>query len=216
MKKTFLLSIIVSLISFTGQTQSVTDLFTKSETKIYWLGIDFSHVKLIGDFTQFAEAGTVATTTIKAKYFTGWNDLILKEKEKYDIGGMMRKENIIFSIDGIAKINATTATEEMEADLSPNYAKEDIQKFIKSYDFGQKEGIGLLLVAESLNKSRELAKYHFVAVNLATNAILLHEIFEEKPAGIGLRNYWARSFYEVIVEIRDKKYKSWKKEYVAK
>jgi len=194
-------------------TQTASDLFTKSETKITWLGIDFSHVKLIGSFAQFAEAGQTGPNIIKDKYFDEWNDLILNEYSKYNIGEMLRKEDIALKTSAISKINATTSTEEMESEEEPEYTKEDIEGFIKGYDLGKKEGIGLLLVAESLNKIREEGRYHFVAINLENNEVLLYDFFVTKPGGFGLRNYWAKTYYDVIVSIRDVKYKSWKKTY---
>lgn len=216
MKKTFLLSLVIVMSTFSGRAQTVNDLFTKSTSKIYWLGIDFSHVKLIGDFAHFAEAGEAGPLTIKHKYFPAWNNLILTEYTKYDVGGMFRKESINFKTNAITKINAAASIEEMEDESEPYYKKEDIQNFIKGYDFEVKEGIGMLFVAESLNKYREKGKYHFVAINLATNEILLYEVFEGPASGIGLRNYWARSFYEVIIQIRDHKFREWKKEFGVK
>lgn len=202
--------------TLTIKAQTVADLFTKSETEIYWLGIDFSHVKLIGDFSQFGESGSVGVITIRNKYFPGWNELVLNESTKYDVAGMFRKPEMKLDTDGITTINSNASVESMEEDAEPNYKKEDIQGFVKKYDFGVKAGIGVLFVAESLNKNRESGKYHFVALNLATNEILLHEVFEGKAGGFGLRNYWAHSYYDVIVEIRDSKYKAWKKQYVSK
>lgn len=216
MKKVVYLITVFSLISCFGISQKIEDLFTKSETKITWLGIDFSHVKLIGEFSQFAEAGTTGAAVIKDKYFSGWNNLILNEYEKYNIEGMIRKENINLNISGIEKINNKTAIEDLESDDQPNYLKEDIALFIKKYNFEEKAGIGLLMVADYLNKTREEAKYHFVAINLTNNEVLLYESFVTKPGGFGLRNYWAKTFYDVIISIRDVKYKNWKKTYGPK
>ena len=216
MKKVVYLITVFSLISCFGISQKIEDLFTKSETKITWLGIDFSHVKLIGEFSQFAEAGTTGAAVIRDKYFSGWNNLILNEYEKYNIEGMVRKENINLKISGINKINDNTSIEDLEADDQPNYSKEDIALFIKKYDFGVKEGIGLLMIADYLNKIREEAKYHFVAINLTNNEVLLYESFVTKPGGFGLRSYWAKTFYDVIISIRDVKYKNWKKTYGPK
>ena len=216
MKKVVYLITVFSLISCFGISQKIEDLFTKSETKITWLGIDFSHVKLIGEFSQFAEAGTTGAAVSRDKYFSGWNNLILNEYEKYNIEGMVRKENINLKISGINKINDNTSIEDLEADDQPNYSKEDIALFIKKYDFGVKEGIGLLMIADYLNKIREEANYHFVAINLTNNEVLLYESFVTKPGGFGLRSYWAKTFYDVIISIRDVKYKNWKKTYGPK
>ncbi len=215
MKKLIFTAILLTA-TLGAYAQKVTDLFTKTETKITYLGIDYSHVKLIGNFSQFAEAGVVGPILVKEKYFDSWNDLVVKEQEKYDIKGMFRKESIEYNISDIQKINKSASTEEMEADETPNYSQEDIQKIVSNYKFSTKDGIGIIFIAESLNKNKESGIFHFVAFNISTKEILLQESFTGKAGGIGLRNYWARSIFEVILQIKDKKFKEWKKEYVPK
>ena len=208
------LTFIISIIFFVNaaKSQSVQDLFHSSETKITWLGIDYSHVKLIGDFTLFAEWGEYSPSEIKQYYFPAWNDLIYSESDKYDVAEMIRKEILVFKTDAIYTINANASIEDMEAKTDPMYSKEDIQTFIKKYDFQVKEGIGVLLVAESLNKYKEYGKFHFVAIDLSNNTVLLHDIIQGKPGGIGLRNYWARTVFNVISEIKSHRYSKWKNE----
>ncbi|MFO0415517.1 MAG: hypothetical protein ACK50E_07665 [Bacteroidota bacterium] len=214
MKRTLFLAIMFSMALINAKAQKVSDLFGSSSTKIIWLGIDFSHARLFGDFAQFAEAGSTGPLVLKNKFFPAWNELVLSEPKKYDVAGMFRKENMLYKINTITKINSNAPIEDlMDAENEPDYKKEDIQKFIKSYDFDEKQGIGLMFVAESMNKYREMGKYHFVAINLSNKEILLHDVFEGKAGGFGLRNYWARSFYEVILQIRDQQYKIWKREY---
>jgi hypothetical protein len=61
MKKIMLvLCVLISTISF-GQTDAV---------RITWLGIDFSQVKLIGDFSQFAGWGIKVRARLKNDIFT--------------------------------------------------------------------------------------------------------------------------------------------------
>jgi len=50
MKKHFII-ILIFIISIAGISQTAKDLFNPNDLKVYWLGIDFSHVKLIGDFS---------------------------------------------------------------------------------------------------------------------------------------------------------------------
>lgn len=216
MKKIISLALFLASFNSFVSAQSVNDLFTSSKTNIYWLGIDYSHLRIIGDFNQFSDAGAVTPIELKEKYFTGWNDLILNEPDKYDVKGMFRKENLIFDTHAVAKINQNAAVEDMETYAIPNYTKEDIEKFVYSYNFDIKEGIGLMLLAEYLSKPQQKAKYHFVAINLSTNDILIYDTFEEFAGGFGLRNYWARTYYDAITEIRDQKYKYWKREYGMK
>ena len=195
---------------FLSKGQNMEDLFQKSDTKITWLGIDFSHVKLIGDFNHFAEWGSQGPASIRNNYFPEWNDLVYEEYKKYDVAGMLRKEIRVLNTDYIYALNKKAPLEEMESKTDPEYTEENIQKFIKNYDFNVKEGLGILLVAESLNKYKEHARYHFVVISMKDNKILLHELFTTQAGGIGLRNYWARTFFNVIKQIKDQSYFEWK------
>jgi hypothetical protein len=60
---------------------------------------------------------------------------------------------------------------------------------------------------------REYGKYHIVVISMSTKEVLIHEVMKGRPGGIGLRNYWARSFCEVMNEIRDYRFREWKKKY---
>ena len=213
MKKSILLFLALFHLITTGYSQTIKDLFVKSPTPIYWLGIDFSHVKLIGEFSQFSEWGEAGAEVVRDKYFPAWNELIIKEYTKYDIGTMIRKEDVSLKINTIAEVNKNASIENM-VDLSdPNYTEADIRSWVSRYPLEIKEGLGVLFIAESLNKLREYGKYHIVVISMSTKEVLIHEVMKGRPGGIGLRNYWARSFCEVMNEIRDYRFREWKKKY---
>ena len=213
MKKVLFLAFSILFYASNANGQSVKDLFTKSATPIYWLGIDFSHVKLIGEFSQFSEWGEAGAEAIKNKYFPAWNELIIKEYTKYDIGTMIRKEDVNLKINTITEVNENAITEGMIDVSDPNYTEADIRSWVANYPYDVQEGLGILFIAESLNKLRDYGKYHVVVINLATKEVLLHEVLKGRSGGIGLRNYWARSYCEVMNEIRDYRYRDWKKKY---
>lgn len=210
--KTLFVCILVCL-SVIAKSQSAEDLFRASDTKIVWLGIDFSHVQLVGDFSQFNSAGEKSSVEVKQKYFPAWNEIVLNEAKKYDVKGMLRKENLTYDLDAIAEVNAKAATEELEVTNPVEYKREDIEKFVKRYKSSTKNAIGVALVAETLNKRELEAYYHFVAIDLSNNKILVYDRLKGKPAGIGLRNYWANTIYDVIKEIKSDRYKEWKNKY---
>lgn len=213
MKK--LLTLISLLVLNVTYGQKASDLFKESDTKVVWLGVDYSHVKLIGDFSQFGGAGEKSSSQIKKIYFPAWNRIILDERDKYDIAAMIRKDNLIYDIDMMMLHNAKAPVDEMETYNEPSYGKEDIKKFVKEYNIEKKDGIGVLFVAECLNKSRTEAWFHFVAMDLRNKEILVHDRVRGEPSGIGLRNYWAGAIHDVIKDISRNRYKSWKAEYAA-
>jgi hypothetical protein len=198
----------------TSHGQTIEDLFRKSDVEITWLGVDFSHVKLIGDFSQFAGVGEKSDRQIKRVYFPAWNHLILDEPEKYDIKGMMRKEEINIDIEMIMAINSKTDVSKLESYNAPRYTSDSIARFVSDYDLPQKTGISLVMIASSLNKGSEVAYFHFVAIRNSDKKILLQEKLKGKPGGIGLKNYWAGSIARIIIDIKENKYKKWKAEYL--
>ena len=199
--------------SFVVFNQSIDDLFTKSDVRISWLGIDFSHVKLIGDFSEFSSAGSKSALQVRDEYFPKWNKLILDERNKYDIAKMMHKPEIYYDIDMVMDLNANADVEELTSYNEPKYTGDDIKKFIAKYTFGGREDIGVAFIAETLNKSEGNAYYHFVAINMKTGELLIHERIKSAPLGVGLRNYWAGSIYRVLREIEESYYYKWKRDW---
>lgn len=211
--KTIALIVAVAISSFASHAQTMKELVNGSDHKVTWLGIDYSHVKLIGDFNQFAEAGASGPKLIKDKYFSGWNELIVKEYKKYDLQGAFRKDSVYFKLGAINKINAATSVENMEAESEPNYSIDDIKSFVKNYDYNVSEGFGVLLVCEYMNKLTQKAKYHILIYNLSSDEIIHTEEFTGVAGGFGLRSYWAKPYFEAINQIKAKRFKAWKKQY---
>jgi hypothetical protein len=204
---TFLLC---SFSAFCVHAQTAKDLFEHSKVEVSWLGIDFSHVKLIGEFAQFYSAGDKSVVQIKDIYFPGWNQLVLHESSKYDIRGMLRKDTIKYDIDMVMAINSRAPLEDLESYNNPNYTEKDILNFVSEYSFDQVHGIGVMLIAECLNKNYEEAYFHFVALNLPSKQLLIHERIRGEPGGFGLRNYWAGAIHDVMKSIKNKYYRIWK------
>jgi hypothetical protein len=211
MKKTIILLLVC--LPALAWTQTAEDLFKTNDVKISWLGVDFSHVKLIGCFSHFHGFGEKNARQIKHDYFPEWNSIILHEREKYDVRGMLRKDDIFYDIDMIGSVNQKALLEDLEAYNTPHYALEDIKKFVEVYNFEGKTGIGIVLIAETLNKAENEAYFHFVAINMKTREILVHQRVRGEPSGMGMRNYWANAIDNVIRQIERNYYRTWRAEY---
>jgi hypothetical protein len=209
MKKKICLLLLLSGM-MVAQAQTVQDLFNSGNTKITYLGIDFSHVKLIGNFTEFLEAGDKNVMEIRDIYFPRWNMVVMNEREKFDIAGMLRKSDVYYDIEMINFVNSQTNLENLQGYNTVKFSEEDISSFISTYNIEGKEGIGVLFIAESLNKSSEEAVFHFVALNMANKEILFHRRLKGIPNGFGLRNYWVNSLYRIINDVKFYYYNEWK------
>ncbi len=99
MKKTIFILVAGILFGAATQAQTTKELFKKNKYQYRWLGIDYTQVKLIGDFADFFSAGEKTTNEIQREYFPRWNRLVLSEPSKYDVAGMFRKSSIDYDID---------------------------------------------------------------------------------------------------------------------
>lgn len=210
--KNSILILLFFFVSIAINAQTTKDLFNESSYNYTYLGIDYSHCQFVGEFNQFAAAGGTSMVTIKEEYFQGWNAVVIRESDKYDLKGALRKEAIKYSITEVAEINDNTVVETMEALEGTEFSDEAITNIVSNYNFKEKDGVGIIFIAEQLNKIYEKGTFHFVIFNLSNNEILLHERYEEEAGGFGLRNYWIRPVYEAIEKI-NKSYKKWRKEY---
>jgi len=185
--------------------------------ELTWYGIDYSRVKLIGEFNQFGDAGVKSESEIRDKYFPAWNELVLKEANKYDIKSAFRKDNVIYDLDIVNLRNSKVNPAQMVSvsDSDRNHLNENtVQAIVSEYPVSG-EGYGLVFIAESLDKPTEKGNYYVVLFDKASKKVVLNKKLAGKAAGIGIRNYWARSYYEVLEQSKAN-YKKWLKESMAK
>jgi hypothetical protein len=211
MKQTLILLIVFSA-AFAHAQKNHPDFVFAQNTRVSWLGVDFTHVKLIGDFSQFSGIGEKSASQIKNQYFHAWNRLIINERKKYDVAGMLRRDHVFYDVNMIDSLNDDTPLCDIESYNNPDYTFEDISKFVSAYDFKGKTGVGVLLLAESLNKTEMEGYFHFIAIDMATREILIHERIAGEPGGIGIRNYWAGSIFNIMENIEKVYYRNWRGE----
>jgi len=212
MKKLFILCMVC--LGLGSQAQTIQDFFSDKAGTVTWLGIDYSNVKLLGDFTQFKDAGPVAPEEIRDKYFPGINSLVLNESSKYDFKGMFMLSALVPDISMVTTLNAAADAARMKDGKENKFSTEGLAVTVDKYDLTDKEGLGIILIADVLNKYTEKATYYVVVFNMKSREILLCEKVTEKAGGIGIRNYWAGSLYNLVKDGKKNLYWSWKAKYV--
>src|SRR4051812_23969910 len=80
------------------QAQTLKDVFTNSETPLFYLGIDFTKAKLIDD-------ATANVNDIRDRQYDGINDVVVTETKKYDLKSAFHKSNIDHDLGLVAKRN---------------------------------------------------------------------------------------------------------------
>jgi hypothetical protein len=211
--------------------QTKQDVFTKTE--MVWYGLDFSQAKFVGEFNEIgpiqAMGGVVKVKTgdttivtiggggsnaqvIRDNYFKAWNNVIINERDKYYLPEYYSKQAVKADLSAVEVLNAKVNPDSMMMTWGAvALTMEKIQEEVNKYDNKGKSGLGLVYIIESFDKILNLATIHVTFFDMATNKVLLVKRLKTQPHGAGLRNYWAASIREAMVESK-KHWHKWKKE----
>jgi len=191
MKKILLLVGFYLALSFQINAQrNTSEIFEVNE--ITWYGLDFSNVRLIGTI------GFKNPEKIKSYYFEVWNSLILDESKKYKLDKFFKKESVKHYLDIVTDRNNLPNVDELVTETEYSFSDKKVEQIISDYDSGDKEGIGLVFIIESLNKYSEKAFIWVTFFDIHSKRVLLTERLDGKAGGYGFRNYWAGAFYKVM------------------
>jgi hypothetical protein len=208
MKLKLLLSLFLfSLISANAQTRR--DIFDSS-VEITWLGIDLSKAKLIGDRERYGSESDMR------KLAEGWNDIFLKEPEKFNVARSLGRTQVKNAIE-------VTGDHNQQLDILSQYTDNkdefghmklsDVDEVVADYDFSGLSGIGLMFIVESFSKPNGKASVWVTFINMDTKEVLLTEKLMGDPGGAGLRNYWANACYDILQKMKAKDFPRWRKAY---
>ncbi|HEV8514140.1 MAG TPA: hypothetical protein VGQ59_12725 [Cyclobacteriaceae bacterium] len=203
------LAIVVWIIfSVPAIAQVTKDVFDTKES-VVWLGLDFTGAKFQGEREDFGSNADIE------KLILAWNTLMINEPLKYDMGKALHRQ-LLKNVVGIAIAHNTELNLKgrVESD-SKNFLHLDkaaISRIVSSYDFVTEQGIGVMFVVESFNKIDKKGSAWLTFVNLNTKEVLFTERVTGKPAGFGVRNYWAGSIYNMQKQVQSN-YNLWKRKY---
>ena len=194
MRKTFLLIIIIFISAAFGKAQTIDDIYNAES--ITWYGLDYKNAYFIStiDFPD--------PYALKSK-FSAWNDLIIHEREKYNLEKFFNTD-VNIKLDMMEKRNERIRLKGRITDddfKSSHLEHADIQEIVNTYTFdGEESGFGLVFIVESLSKPNAKGAYWVTFFDIKTKKVISTERYLGKAGGFGLRNYWAKSFYNVMME----------------
>ena len=157
---------------------------------VTWFGVDFTNAK----FTLVTEDPAI----IVDQYLKAINSLIIQEPEKFDIKKYFMKSEVTYSINSALENNSKIDPTRLVINDEYKLAPEEIRNVIKKYQNENKSGLGLIFIAENLNKISQTGSYYVCFFDIATKEIIDSRRMEGKAAGFGFRNYWAGSIYNVM------------------
>lgn len=173
-----------------AKAQFPAELYLNS--KVTYLGVDYTQCRMIGEELDF-----VSVEELVKKYFFQWNDMINKEPLKYDVRTYFDKSDIIYDLDMVNQKNIEVDPWSILNDKRLELKVSDVKTIINSYEL-QEDGLGLVFFAENYDKFFENAYYVFVVFDMSNSEILFTKRYKTQAMGVGFRNYWARSYYDLI------------------
>lgn len=212
MKRIITVSLMLILLLAGGFTRAQTakDVFTSSETPIYYLGIDFTKARLIDD----AGANEI---DIRDRLYTEINEVVVNEPKKYDLKGAFHKSAVDHDLSLVNARNEKANAAEIKSTNTGDFHRfkeSDIVSLVKSYDFRDKKGVGLIFFVEAMSKSEKAAAIWVTLVDMKSKKMLMTERVESKVSmAFGFRNYWASPFKNLLDTIEKKKYNEWRSKY---
>ena len=173
---------------------------------ITWLGLDFSQAKFIGPASQFKDAGEVSSEEFRDKYTVSWNQLFIDEQKKFNVAEMVHRSGpeVKYALEVTAKANGNIKREIFGA--SPNDFKtldeKKIGDLVSRYDFQGKTGTGVIIFVEGMSKGLGEAAGWVTEVDMKSKKVILTTYKVGKAGGFGFRNYWAKSWANILKEAK--------------
>jgi hypothetical protein len=205
---------VLFVVSFTlvANAQEMQDIFNRM-SKITWLGIDFTGARFIGDRERYGSTSDVQ------HLISGWNDLMLNEREKFDLAKAIDKIKTEDVFDVTKEHNATLDVTEIFSNDIKDHIRlkpDDIVAIIADYDFKGNRGIGVMFNVESFSKPNGEANIWVTFINMDTKEVFFSERVTANPSGFGMRNYWAGAIFGVMKKMEKKEFEMWRKKYYRK
>ena len=213
MLRVFQVFVFLFIVSSSSKAQTVKDFFGATKHRVTWLGIDYSHLKIVGPIKDFGGQVPVTAAELQTQWYPAWNQLMIDEKEKYNLYKMLYRPNVTYDLQMIKAINAAANMDSIEVQKTPFYTEEQIKNFVAAYPLENGFGFGAFFIAESMNKVKDEAFYHIVIINMATKEVLVQARVQGSASGFGIRNFWAASYYDAMGKIQKNIYPEWELKY---
>lgn len=199
MKQTFQILLTLALATFVFAPSVHAQKKKSISGKVIFYGVDFSKARFIGTegFTNPAD--------LQQNYLPKWNHLILNEKEKYDVGLALKKSKVEYFYDVVTERNSKVDPDVLVTNSNHSISKEDVINVVSGLRSDEHtSGTGAIIVIESFDKRSDIGTMWLTTFDIATLEIKKTQRMSGRSRGFGVRNYWARTIFEVLEEARKK------------
>jgi len=188
--KTFkLIPVLVLMLYILGCSTTPEREKVLSERSVVWMGIDYTLAK----FSNIEESPDAVLEKLSAI-----NNVVVNEGKKYNIKKFFKKSEVTYDLTVVNSNNSKIDPAKLVTTGIHSITLDDAKKLISLYNIKGKTGMGLVFVAENMNKSKKTGSYYVCFFDLATKEIIDSERVQGKASGFGFRNYWAGSVLEAM------------------
>ncbi len=199
MKKNWILLTAI-ICSVALHAQDTKKLF--GSTTIGWYGLDFTKAKMIG-------FGDESPHKIQEEYFKAWNEVSID----IDLAKTFQKNSAWKDPLPISKQNLARETDMLKSTEDSDITPEIVAERIKAISTGsKKEGVGVIFIVQSFNKTSSIATVHVTFFDIATRNVLLLRKMTGKAGGGDLKKSWTSAMRDIFNQIEKKEFKNWKVE----
>jgi|GEM_PF-1159348 hypothetical protein len=173
--------------------------------EILWTGINFAKA-------HFTQKGFDFSQEVLQNYLKDWNTLIINDQKKYDIRMSFRKPVVNYDLSMVSKINKSLKPSQLlirNLDITAVLSEEQVRKYVGTLDLPKAQKYALMILVESFDNDTKMAALWVTVVRTEDSEMVLCEKFLKTPSGIGTRNYWARTFYNLLFDIKTHAYLRW-------
>lgn len=188
-----------ALLFMCAIAQSALSQIPENE-EITWLGMDFTGARFIGSATQFKDAGEITSSDFRDKYIPAWNQLFINEPKKYNVAEAVHRSQVNYAIEITEKVNNGIKKDFFSTNPSDygSLTADNVAEMVNKYDFNGKKGVGLMFFVDGMSKAKSEASAWITFVDMKSKKVLLTAHKTGKAGGFGFRNYWAKSFDNLL------------------
>jgi hypothetical protein len=194
-----ILSIPFSLMVLPVLSQSKAQVFD-GQTPIFWLGLDFTQAKFIGEPIDYGKAEEVNNERISHFYTRSWNYLFMDQPKKFDVAKAVHRATVQYRIEVTQKVDDTIKKDFFTKDAArfKTLTEQNIGDLVKNYDYQGNSGIGMLFFVDGVSKANSQEGVWVTFVDMKSKTLLYTTYVIGKSGGMGFRNNWADAVYKIL------------------
>ncbi len=200
MKKNLIAAFLLCFSMVAAAQSKYTLADVRNARSLIWFGLDFSQARFYGPF--------VDKVKIKDTDLQAWNTSFTSDKGFLWMGIDLKKllgMNYVFAdLSVVNDHNRDIAVEDLFGNTDkekPSWNEDRVIKMIRKYEPKEKDGIGLVMIVESFDKTTEMATIWVTYFDPSTREVIRTRKYFGKASGSGAK-HWPNAVVNILNELR--------------